>query len=551
MRRIRCTLFILLITIGASAQNIKGLVLTTDGQPAGDVNVSVKQQKIGTFTSDEGTFILRNLKPGVYTIVVSHTGLETREQAVTVEEGKDSDIRFTLSETSGRLAEVVVSGHRTINRKTLTTGKAPIHPMDLPQSVTVINEGLIRDQQAQRLSDVIKNVNGVYLAGTRASTQESFSARGYGLGSNNLFKNGSRVNSGAMPEVSGLERVEVLKGSAAILYGNVAPGGIVNMVTKQPKFNWGGEVSMRAGSYDLYKPSVDLYGPLSKNIAFRVNGTYEFANSYRDVVSSERFYVNPSLLFKLGKKTTLTVQADYLKHDFTPDFGIGSISDTIITPVSRNTFFGAPWQYAKTKQATAGFTLKQEINSKWTLAVNGSYQNYKRDYFSIERIQAIANADWTRPLGRSNTEENYFIGQVDLTGKFTTAGIGHTLLAGVDADRYLTKAYTYKTLGNYDIINLLDPNKYTPRTDMPVATATRLTETPIIRTGIYIQDLISISKKVKLLAGVRWSLQESRRLDTTNLATKSKNKSGNIKTDRAFSPRVGLVYKPLETTSIF
>ncbi|MBC7903031.1 MAG: TonB-dependent receptor, partial [Gemmatimonadaceae bacterium] len=302
---------------------------------------------------------------------------------------------------------------------------------------------------------------------------------------------------------------------------------------------------------DLYKPSVDIYGPVSKNIAFRVNGTYESANSYRDVVSSERFYVNPSLLFKLGKKTTLTVQADYLKHDFTPDFGIGSISDTIITPVSRNTFFGAPWQYAKTKQATAGFTLKQEINSKWTLAVNGSYQNYKRDYFSIERIQAVSNGDWKRPLGRNNTEENYFIGQVDLTGKFTTAGIGHTLLAGVDADRYLTKAYAYSVPANYDVINLLDPNKYTPRTDMPVATATRFTETPIVRTGVYLQDLISISKKVKLLAGVRWSLQEARKIDTTNLATKNKNTIGAIKTDKAFSPRVGLVYKPLETTSIF
>src|SRR5215210_4799817 len=172
--------------------------------------------------------------------------------------------------------------------------------MYLPQSIAILGQGFIRDQQALRLSDVIKNVNGVYLATARASTQESFSARGYSFGSTNLFKNGARINSGAMPEMSSLEHVEVLKGSAAILYGQVSPGGIVNMVTKQPKFNFGGQVSFRAGSYDIYKPSFDVYGPITSSIAFRVNGTIESAKSYRDVVNSDRFYVNPSILLKLS-----------------------------------------------------------------------------------------------------------------------------------------------------------------------------------------------------------------------------------------------------------
>src|SRR4029078_5464936 len=117
---------------------------------------------------------------------------------------------------------------------------------------------------------------------------ERFYARGYSLGANNMFKNGSRINSSTIPEVSSLEKVEVLKGSAAILYGNVAPGGIVNMVTKQPKFFYGGEVSLRAGSYGLIKPAFDVFGPLSKKAAFRVNSTYEKADSYRDAVNSER-----------------------------------------------------------------------------------------------------------------------------------------------------------------------------------------------------------------------------------------------------------------------
>src|SRR5205085_10609162 len=147
----------------------------------------------------------------------------------------------------------------------------------------------------------------------------------------------------AMPEMSSLEKVEVLKGSAAILYGNVAPGGIINMVTKQPKFNFGGEVSMRAGSYDLYKPSFDVYGPMTQGIAYRINGTFESANSFRNVVHSDRYYINPSMLFKLGKRTELLVQADYLKHSFTPDFGIGSINNTAIANLPRSTFLATAW----------------------------------------------------------------------------------------------------------------------------------------------------------------------------------------------------------------
>ncbi|MGB8193583.1 MAG: TonB-dependent receptor [Chitinophagaceae bacterium] len=553
MKKIYLAALIMMASTAAMAQNgnITGKVTTADGQPAPYVTIVIKELQTATISDEEGIFRIAHLKQGTYTIAASHVGLSAKEYSVAVGTNGNSTINIALTETSRQLDQVIVNGKRGLNARQAAIGKIAIDPLDLPQSISVVNAPLIRQQQAQRLSDVIKNVNGVYLAGARASTQETFYARGYNLGSNNLFRNGSRINTGAMPEISSLEKVEVLKGSAAILYGNVAPGGIINMVSKQPKFNWGGEVSMRAGSYNLYKPAIDVYGPITGSIAFRINGTYETAESFRDVVSSERFYINPSLLFKIGRKTDLLVQGDYLRHEFTPDFGIGSLNNSIITPVSRNTFFGAPWQYAKTDQSTTGFTLKHELNNNWTINLTGSYQHYKRDYFSTERIQAAANGDWTRPLGRSNTAENYYIAQADLTGKFHTGKIAHTLLAGMDAERYLTTAYTYSFPATYDVINLLDPGKYTPRTDMPVSTALRYTETPVVRVGAYIQDLISISEKIKLLAGVRWSLQEAKRVDTVFLATNNKNSGGIIKTDKAFTPRVGLVYKPIKSTSVF
>ena len=384
--------------------------------------------------------------------------------------------------------------------------------MDLPQSVTVVGQQVIADQQASKLSDVVKNVNGVSLGTTRGATAETFFARGYNLGANNIMKNGARSNSAVIPEASTLEKVEVLKGSAALLYGNVSGGAVINMVTKQPQFNWGGEVSMRAGSYNFYKPTIDVYGPISQNLAFRVIGTGETAESYRDEVESKRFYVNPSLLYKLGSRTDILVQADYLKHDFTPDFGIGSLAETEIpTSIPRNAFFNTGWAYNNVDQTNASITINHRISDIWKLNVIAARQDFNRDYFSTERIQALANGDWGRKLTRSKIGENYYNGQVNLNGEFKTGFLGHNLLVGTDMERYMniTNAFTIDKAslnksGNYDTINILDPTKFTPNSVLPQTNNTARTETPTFRYGIFMQDLISVSEKFKVLAGLRY-----------------------------------------------
>lgn len=553
MKKVHLTLLALFsgtLTLFAQTGTITGKVISTDGRPASYVTVSLKEIRKGTATGEDGHFTLKDINQGNYTLMVSHTGLRSQEKQIIVRAGQILELRFMLSETSDHLRELVINGKRSINARPLSLGKIAIAPMDLPQSVSIIGQTVIRDQQVMRLSDIIKNVNGVYLATTRGNTQESFSARGYGFSSSNMFKNGSRVNSGAMPEVSSLERVEVLKGSAAILYGNVAPGGIVNMVTKQPKFEKGGELSMRGGSYDLIKPAIDIYGPINSTIAYRINGSYENARSFRNGVTSRRMYINPSFLIKLGKRTELLVQGDYLKHYFTPDFGIGSLDNTVIAPLSRSTFLGASWSKAITQQTTASASVKHRISESWHLSVSGSFQQYTRDYYSTERIQAAANGIWARPLGRTNTAEDYVIGQVDVTGKFKTGEFKHTLLTGVDADRYATSNYTYNQPVIYDTINILDLNKYKPRKDIPEAFRIRVVKTQVVRAGAYIQDLLHLSAKFKLLAGVRWSYQESEPAKTTNLISNIQTK-GISRADKAFSPRVGLIYKPVATTSLF
>ncbi|MES2003580.1 MAG: TonB-dependent receptor [Bacteroidota bacterium] len=547
-----CSFLMAFITLNAKAQtgNIKGKIHTTDGKPAADVSVIIKEADRAVITGPDGSFVVRNLKAGNYSLYTSCTGLASLTRNISIATDQTTELILSLQETARQLDEVIVQSRRTANDKAVTIGKAPINAMDLPQAVTVINQAVLDNQQVQRLSDVMRNVNGIYLSSTRGSTQENFSARGYSLSANNLFKDGVRINSGTMPETSSLERVEILKGSAAVLFGNVAPGGIVNMVTKQPKFQSGGEIALRAGSFGLFKPMFDVYGPLSKNIAFRMNGNYETANSYRDVVHSKRYYANPSLLFKLGKKTELLVQGDYLYHEFTPDFGIGSINNTSIPNVPRSAFFGTPWQYAKTNQSSATATLKHTLTNSWQLNASVSYQYYNRDYYATERIQALANGDWYRPLNRAKNIENYYTAQANLSGKFKLGSTEHTLLAGLDADQYDAKAYSYNQPTVYDTINILNPQKYTARTDIPAVKEIKLVTTPTLRMGAYVQDLISVSAHLKILAGIRWSIQEAKAASTSDLLT-GITSMGTIKTDKAFSPRAGIVYQPTKNTSLF
>lgn len=547
-------------TSAFTAPSFKGIVRTSDGKPAGQVNVLIKETNAGTTTNEAGEYFFYDIPEGKYTLVVSFVGLKTVETAITIKKSETAVQNIVLQENKTQLEEVVVNSAVNANEKIIALGKAGIKPMDLPQAVSIVGEAVIRNQQAQRLSDVVKNVNGVYLGTTRGNTQEAFYARGYSFGNNNMFKNGFRINSGAMPEVSSLESVEVLKGSAAILYGNVAAGGILNMRTKKPKFAFGGEVSMRTGSFDLYKPAIDIYGPLSKKIAFRVNGTIESANSFRESVASKRYYIAPSLLFNLGEKTSLLLQADYLKHDFTPDFGIGTIGTTsstnigkTITPVPRSRFFGASWQYTNTIQSTMGAELNHRLNSNWQLSAGISKAYYHRDYFSIERIQADPTGKWKRPLGKFDNKEDYYAAQINVTGDFSTGDVRHKLLAGIDADQYYTTNLTSAITGViYDSINVLDLSKYVQRTDIPVAVFSNKGEIPVFRFGGYVQDLISITKKLKVLAGLRWSYQQTEQTKTTYLL---KNDSiaytGQTLIDKAFSPRLGLVYQPSEKMSVF
>lgn len=544
---------------------ISGTIRTIDGTPAPAVTVAIATLKKSTVTNENGTYILQNIPAGTYTLKVTLIGTTGAEQQVVVTEGKTSTVNFSLSENSSQLKEVSITSGKTLNNRPVALNKAGLSPLDLPQSTGVVSSQVIEDQQINRLGDAVRNVSGVSLTQTRGGVGETFSARGYSIGigggAGSIFKNGVLVNTAGFPEASTLESVEVLKGSSALMYGNVSGGLIINMVTKKPKFETGGEVSMRYGSFDYYKPTVDVYGPLSKDLAFRTIATYENAGSYRNGVKTERTYVNPSLLYNLGKSTTIILEGDYLKANLTPDWGIGSLNNgqAIPTMVPRSQFINTSWAYSHMNQYSGSLTVKHTINDSWKLNFITSAQGTNIDSYQSSLPNSVsATGEWNRGLARANTHEGDYTSQLNLTGKFKTGNIGHQLLVGTDVAKVVnvTNAYTINSQNistyAYDKINTIDLNKYVQRTDIPNAVDTNKTTAPVYRFGAYVQDLVSLTDKLKVLAGVRWSWQQTNQTDI-NYIQKGTTGLGTAATryDRAFSPKASLIYQPVTTTSVY
>jgi len=461
-----------------------------------------------------------------------------------------------------------VNLHKTGNpnkAKPLST-KSNLTVMETPQPIAIVTHEIIEQQQARQLSDVIKNVNGIYITSSRGGSQDSFGGRGFIFGNDNIFKNGSRVSSGVFPEVTGLERVEVLKGANAMLYGNVGPGGIVNLITKKPKFEFGGTLGFSAGSWKSYKPTVDIYSPLSKNVAVRVNGAYEYAESFRDLVKSKKNYLNPSFLFNLSENTQLIVEGDYLYHNFTPDFGIGSVVDDatgisrLATEISRNQFLGTDWQYQTTQQATTDVILNHKFNKNWALNAVASYQNYTKDYFSTERIRWIYNSKdnnfnpvWARPVGKTYNEQNYTSLQINLNGEFKTGNLGHKLLVGTDGDYSQADTQNFKlSTTTLDKFFLNDPSTWINETPMPASDKTFRRRISTRRFGFYAQDLVELTKSLKVLAGVRYSyLTNGESSDNIFMPGFTPPKASPKTEDHAFSPKAGIIYNPDDNISVF
>jgi iron complex outermembrane receptor protein len=535
--------------------SITGKVVTADGEPAADVTVTIRKLNRMTVTNEEGLFRFNHLAAGTYEIEISLVGYEPVYRSVQVEGVKPKQLSIQLAVSGKQLQEITVIATRTQNQKKADLGKAGIAAIDLPQSVAVVDKEVLDRQQALTVGDALMNVNGVYIMGTTGGVQQEIGARGYLFNSTNTFKNGMKFNNGVLPDLSAVERMEFLKGSAAILMGNVTAGGVMNLVTRKPQFEQGGQISCRTGSYDFYKPTLDIYGPVSgsTNVAYRVVSSYEKERSFRDNVRGERYYINPSLLIKASRKVQVLVEGDYLTDTHTSDFGVGAIN-YVIPAIPRTRFLGAPWSTNQATESNVTVTTTYAINDRWQLKSLDGFYNYTVGLYGTTRpddgggAPIQTNGNWVRGVQRSAAIEHYFVAEADLTGKFNTGTFRHQLLFGVSADKDQTNSLAYNLLAVYDSINVFDLATYPQRTDIPTLTPNTFTQAPLSTAAAYIQDLVSLTPELKLLLGGRLGYVQS--LSNVYAYSTAKTTASAVYA-HPFTPRAGIVVQPAPTLSLF
>ncbi|WP_350432404.1 TonB-dependent siderophore receptor [Shewanella sp. H8] len=454
---------------------------------------------------------------------------------------------------SASIEKITVMGRaQTFYRESATSVGAKVETdiMDLPQSVQVLNEQLIVDQAAREITDLYRSI-----AGVSAYSYSGVTFRGF-RDDSNVFYDGVRGDpfSGfGVPQLFNIERVEVLKGPAAALYGGGEPGGMINYVTKKPSFVQDTEVTLTAGDNDRMGGSIDSKGGLTDNIAYRLGGFYEQKDSFRNNADAKNVELTGGLLFQLSDDTTLTTSIDYIKQD------LGGNRLRGVPVDDDGNFLVDPSYNANEKsdyQNLEATILQADLQHHFSDALS---MNTTVRYLDNERVQGYhesqgwvdvngdgeANVD-DETIKREYRKQYRANKEVSLTSDFVyrlDSAIEQTLLFGADYHHvdteydYWRARYEADGVANLNIFDLnygqSDPADYNLTDQNRDGEKTE-------RMGLYTQDQISLSEKWLLLVGLRY--------DHFNDFDKE---TGFEYSDHHVSPRAGIVYKYSPDTSFY
>jgi iron complex outermembrane receptor protein len=431
-------------------------------------------------------------------------------------------------------------GYRVPNASTATKTDTPIR--DIPASIQVIPREVIRDQGATNIRETVRNVSGITYSSSSGNRGENFVLRGFEAAQ---FENGYRddfFSSRTQRDLANVQQVEILKGPASILFGRLEPSGVVNFITKQPLRDPLYQLEFTAGSFSFFRPTADLSGPLTKdkNLAYRFNIAYENAGSFRDRVQSERIFLAPSLSWQISPDTKLSFDVTHLRDKRPIDRGIVVLSNNQIADIPISRVLGDPTQQESFTETRATLALEHRFNSNISLKTAFRYTNATENGPGCT-LQIFGSSDDDRnyPVSQCFGRQDYntYTWQNDLTVKFKTGSIQHTLLIGTE----LSRLTSFFTGGAFDagFIDIFNPNyNFTLGAVTDFGTGSDTTDT----FGIYIQDQITILKNLKVLVGGRF--------DTYNY--ESPGDAFGPKTNaQAFSPRLGIVYQPIPEVSLY
>lgn len=435
---------------------------------------------------------------------------------------------------------------------------------ETPQAITQIGQQQIDNNNITRLSDALDLSASVARQNNFGGLWDAYAVRGF-AGDENL-PSGYLVNGfnggrgfGGSRDVAGIERVEVLKGPNAALFGRGEPGGTINIVTKRADFDTRGRVNLLAGSFDRQRGDADLNFAVGDIAAVRLIGFYEDAGSFRDTVRSERFGFLPSVLFKLGDNTSLTYDLELTRSE--ADFDRGTVAiGGVLGLVPRENFFGEPGDGPIEADATGHqLQLQHNFSDAWSLLLGGQYRETRLEGFSTEAELAAGRQRLGRD-GRSLSrqrrsrlyEGEHFVLRGEIAGRFDTGSLKHRVLIGADYDSFdnsqlflrfrppnIGATTTPQASNDIDVFNpvygrfpLPTPGPQTNRLDQQRAF------------GAYVQDQISLTDRLQIRIGGRFD----------NITVETLNRANGVAAERSynrFSPQAGVVYEVSKAVSLY
>ncbi len=441
-----------------------------------------------------------------------------KDNTVTVSEDTSS-VKEAKPEEDVTLPEMIVTASPTdatsynvFDATTATKTDTPI--METPVSIQVVPQQVIRDQQAIRLEDAVKNVSGVQRGWSYGDLEQNFIIRGF-FADRGYFRNGVRMGNPAAPaESANLERVEVLKGPAGILYGRIEPGGLINAITKRPLLEPYYSLQQQFGSYDLYRTTLDATGPLTadRSLAYRFNLAYQNSDSFRDFVFDDHVYVAPALTWRPSEATEFNLELEYFDREMRNDApGIPAIGNKP-APITISRWLGEPDNKGvDDRHLAVYFNWSHRFNDSWTLR-NGVVTNLNERF--LENVVTNSLRADNRTLDRAifaqdPVETENYTAYLDLTGNMHFWGMDHTLLVGGDYYLRPTETRIFFTsdpalIGPIDIFAPVYGNVNFPLVRSLIANAPFFSSGDDEWFGIYFQDQITFWDKLHILGGGRY-----------------------------------------------
>jgi len=486
-------------------------------------------------------------------VTISGVDAPPTAQVSAVAQGLVLSVAPPVAESGDETIEIVVTGEQDgyFIPETTTGTRTNTPTRDIPFSIQIVPQQVLREQQIQRISEALRNVAGVQSEQSPRSAFDAPRIRGFGgFDSFNIVTNGLQGNAAfAQIGIGNIERVEVLKGPAAALFSQGGPGGTVNIVTKQPLSTPFYNVEASVGSFDTYSGLIDLSGPLdaANNVLYRFNAYGYRTDTFVDFFEIERYGFAPVVSLRLDDNTDLTLEGEYTYFEQPNDRGLPARGTVLPNPngelpISR--FLGEPSiDYVSRRATRLGFNLEHRLDENWLLRNNFRVSLFRQPQNSVFPDTLLEdNRTLTRRLIVAEQQQiNSYLLNADVTGNFNTGDISHQLLIGFDLYTLnnTSRNIVERSLSPIDIFNPV----YSPNNVGDVIAEFPPSSTNTDQYGIYIQDQITLLDNLKLLLGGRFDWVEQR--------TKEEGELTGSQSDDAFSPRVGIVYQPIQPISLY